>query len=112
MLTISTEDRGHAVYVSLAGRMDGSPSCGSLKDTIREGIDQGHRKFVIDLTEVISMSSHGIGCLVSCFVTVQKAEGSMVLLGPNDRVLRALTVTRLVPTVFEVIETNVHPHAH
>ena len=38
MLTISTEDRGHALYVELAGRMDGSPCCGALKDVVQESL--------------------------------------------------------------------------
>jgi anti-anti-sigma factor len=106
MLTISTEDRGHALYVALAGRMDGSPACGSLKNVIQSSLEAGHRRFVVDLGCVISMSSHGIGCLVSSYASVQGAGGSMVLRAPNERVLRALRVTRLVPSVFHVIETG------
>lgn len=111
MLTISTQDRGQSLYVALAGRMDGSPSCGSLKDVIQTSLDEGHRRFVIDMGCVISISSHGIGCLVANYATVQNAGGSMVLRAPNERVLRALRVTRLVPSVFHVIETGVRAEA-
>lgn len=110
MLTISTQDRGHALYVELAGRMDGSPACGALKDVVRDSLEAGHRRFVIDMGCVISMSSHGIGVLVSNYATIQSAGGSMVLRGPNERVLRTLRVTRLVPSVFHVIETGVRAH--
>lgn len=107
MLTISTEDRGNALYVALAGRMDGSPCCGALKDVVQASLEKGHRRFVIDLGCVISMSSHGIGALVANYATIQGAGGSMVLRAPNERVLKALRVTRLVPSVFHVIETGV-----
>ena len=41
---------------------------------------------------------------MSNYASVKRAGGSLVLLSPNDRVLRTLTLTHLVPTVFEVIE--------
>jgi len=79
-----------------------------LCETVKSEITQGHQRFVIDLEGVKSMSSCGIGCLVSSYASIKKIEGSMVLLSPNERVMQALIVTRLVPTVFEVIQTHAH----
>ena len=106
MLHVSVEERGDALYLALSGRMDGGPGCDSLKSTVKSRIGDGHRRFVVDLENVVSMSSCGIGCLVSSYASIQSAKGSMVLLSPNDRVQHVLEVTRLVPAVFDIIHTH------
>ena len=110
MLNVSSHEKGDAVYVALVGQMDGSPCCKSLIDTVKSRIDEGHRRFVIELSGVTWMSSCGIGCLVSSYVSVRQVDGSLSLLSPNSRVLGALTVTGLVPTVFEVLESDASAH--
>jgi anti-sigma B factor antagonist len=112
MLTVSTHPRGDAVYLHLVGRLDGSPCCESLATELKSTLKAGHRRVVLDLSELQWVSSCGIGCLVAGFVSVKRAGGSMVLLSPNDRVLHTLTTADLVPTVFEVIETDVHARSH
>lgn len=103
MLTVATHERNDRTYVELEGRLDGSPSCAELSREVKARIDEGHLDFVVDLGHVEWMSSSGIGCLISTYASVRRAGGSMALRSPNDRVLAALRVTDLVPSVFEVI---------
>jgi anti-anti-sigma factor len=106
MLTVSSLEKDDVIYVSLAGRMDGSPCCKSLIQTVKAHIEEGQRRFVLDLNEVSWMSSCGIGCLVSSYASVRRVDGSLALLSPNSRVESALTVTGLIPTVFEILESD------
>ena len=110
MLNVSSHEKGKSVYVSVSGQMDGSPCCKSLTDTVKARLEKGHRDFVIELSGVTWMSSCGIGCLVASYVSVRQMKGSLALLSPNSRVLGALTVTGLVPTVFEVLESDANAH--
>ena len=110
MLTVSTRYRRDAVYLSLVGRLDGAPCCDSLTTEVKSALQAGQRRFVFDLSELDWLTSCGIGCLVRNYASVRRIDGSIVLLSPNQRVLRALTITDLVPTVFQVIETDVHAH--
>ena len=110
MLNISVAKKEDTVHVELEGRMDGSPACSSLRTVVCSAIDQGHRNFVFDLSHVASMSSHGIGCLVASHVSINKVDGSMILVSPNERIVHTLEVTNLVPGVFRVVREEAHSH--
>lgn len=104
MLTVSSHVHSDQIQVQLHGRLDGSPSCTALSDEVKAMLEDGHRRFVIDLSGVEWMSSCGIGCLIAAYTSVRRKGGSLILTGPNERVLSALRITELVPTVFEVID--------
>jgi anti-anti-sigma factor len=106
MLNVSSHARGNAFYVALAGRLDGSPCCESVGTVLQSALSAGHRRFVFDLSQLKSISSCGIGCLIRSHVRLQRADARISLLAPNQRVLRALKITLLVPKVFEVIEVD------
>ena len=106
MLHISVEERGDTLQVNLSGRMDGGPGCDSLSSTVNSEIARGNRHFAFNLEGLISMSSEGIGSLIANLASIRSSHGSMVLLSPNARVRNVLEVTRLLPTVFDVIDTD------
>lgn len=106
MLNVSTREMPDHVVVELVGRMDGSPLCQDLCHQVKERLDEGHRRFIVDLDQVEWMSSCGIGCLIATLTSIRRESGTMALRGPNDRVLAALEVTDLIPAVFEVIEPD------
>jgi anti-sigma B factor antagonist len=72
-----------------------------LRHTIRDLIDNGQRKIVLNLYDVDYIDSSGIGELVSGYTTVRNAEGEMKLLHLTKRVHDLLQITRLF-TVFDV----------
>ena len=106
MLTVSSREQSDFVVVDLVGRLDGSPSCEALSRAVKGCLEEGHRRFVIDLAGVEWMSSCGIGCLIATFTSVRRVGGSMSLCSPNSRVLSALEVTDLVPAVFDIAEPD------
>jgi anti-sigma B factor antagonist len=73
----------------------------TLRRTIKELIDKGHRKIVLNLYDVDYIDSSGIGELVSGYTTVRNAEGELKLLHLTKRVHDLLQITRLF-TVFDV----------
>lgn len=109
MLNTFVERTGGTVYVVLSGRMDGGPGCDWLRTSVKSLVADGERRFVFDMSGLISMSSRGIGCLVASYASIKADGGSMVLHEPNPRVLHALEVTRLVPGVFHVADAQARP---
>jgi len=103
MLNVSTREMPGHVLVELDGRLDGSPPCRDLCNQVKERLDQGLRRFIVDLEQVEWMSSCGIGCLIATYTSIRREGGKMWLRGPNNRVLAALEVTDLVPAVFDLI---------
>lgn len=106
MLNVSTREQADRVIVELAGRLDGGPSCKDLTKAVKDQIDGGKRRFLIDLAAVEWMSSCGIGCLIAAYTSVRRSGGSLALRSPNARVLSALEVTELVPRVFELVDSE------
>jgi len=72
-----------------------------LRRTLRDLIEHGHRKIVLNLDDVDYIDSSGIGELVSGYTTVRGAEGELKLLHLTKRVHDLLQITRLF-TVFDV----------
>ena len=63
-----------------------------LEKSIQGFIDHGIYRFVIDLADVDRISSEGIGIFTSFISTIQKKQGSMVLVQPNHQVKTALNL--------------------
>jgi len=54
-----------------------------LVSTIQQILDEGTRKFVVDLSEVRRMDSTGIGSLIQAAILVKKRDGRLVLVHPE-----------------------------
>ncbi|MBI5778638.1 MAG: GAF domain-containing protein [Planctomycetes bacterium] len=83
--------KDNVMAISVKGTMDyliGE----ELEKTIQGFIDRGVYKFVVDLADVDRISSEGIGIFTSFISTIQKKQGSMVLIQPNHQVKTALNL--------------------
>jgi len=89
---ISTQKiKDNIIAVSVKGTMDYLIG-DELEKTIQGFIDHGIYKFVVDLADVDRISSEGIGIFTSFISTIQKNQGSMVLVQPNHQVKTALNL--------------------
>jgi anti-sigma B factor antagonist len=61
-----------------------------LRDDVKGLLEDGNRKFLIDLTRVRYISSAGIGILVATYSTVANASGAFKVCHVNQRSRRAL----------------------
>lgn len=104
MLKIECREAQDATLVDLIGRMRGGPDTRAVKDVIKAKVEDGSRKFVLNMAELEWMTSIGIGVLVESYASVKRAGGSMVLLAPTERVEQTLEMTRLIPQLFHVFQ--------
>ena len=89
--------------VEAAGRITLGESVTLLRDQIRELLDAGRTKILLNLGEVTYIDSSGIGELVTAYTTVKRQGGSLKLLKLTQRVRDLLQITKL-STVFEIFE--------
>jgi anti-sigma B factor antagonist len=89
------------VIVDFSGKITLGEGSALLRRTIKEIIERGHKKLLINLEDVDYIDSSGIGELVSAYTTVRNAEGELKLLNLTKRVHDLLQITRLF-TVFDV----------
>ena len=97
----TTREVGDVVIVDFSGKITLGEGSSLLRRTIKEMIDHGYKKLLINLEDVDYIDSSGIGELVSAYTTVRNAEGELKLLNLTKRVHDLLQITRLF-TVFDV----------
>lgn len=77
----------------------------ALRDSVMETLESGSRNILINLRDVSTIDSSGIGELVAAYTTVTNRGGKLKLVGLPPKVSDILQITQLV-TVFEVMDTE------
>jgi anti-sigma B factor antagonist len=103
-MKISTEVRGSAVIVSPKGNLMGAPETEDFRQVIKEHLDAGATKYIIDLSNVKWMNSLGLGALISAYTSVKNKEGVMVITNVSDKVKSVFMITQLIK-VFQNFDT-------
>jgi anti-sigma B factor antagonist len=90
---------GNVSIVDLSGRITLGEGSGLVRNTIKELVNSGHTKIIVNLKEVTYIDSAGLGELVGAYATVTNMAGSIKLLHPQSKVHDLLQITKLY-TVF------------
>jgi len=102
-LNISTRENGGVIVVDLVGRIALGETSAKLHEKLRELVNAGNSRILINLAEVTTIDSSGLGTLVAGYTTVEKAGGDMKLVNLTERVSELMTITKLY-TVFEIFD--------
>lgn len=87
--------------VDVSGRITLGEGSTRLREMIRDLLNQGQKRVVVNLADVSYIDSSGIGELVSAYTAVKNQGGDLKLLGLTKKVRDLLQITRLY-TVFDV----------
>jgi anti-sigma B factor antagonist len=96
---------GDVAVLVLSGRVMGGPDADTVGQRIRECLDRGSRKILVDVGEVTWVSSSGLGILIFAQARVVQAGGVMKLSRVTHRLRQIFMVTKL-HQVFDSYETN------
>lgn len=100
-LDIQQRDREGIAILDLKGRLTVGQAASGIRDTVRQLADEGRKGVIFNLADVDFIDSSGLGSMVICFTTMQKAGGTLRLLQLTRRNIELLVLTKLT-TVFEV----------
>lgn len=101
---IITEDKlGSVLILDLKGRIKLGEGSIDLHETLRKCVERGEKKVLLNLCEVTSIDSSGLGELVAGHTTLQRSGGELKLLHLTDRVAELMMITKLL-TVFDVFD--------
>jgi anti-sigma B factor antagonist len=100
-LAIEEREREGVKILDLNGRLTVGPPAGQLREKITGLLAAGCNRIVLNLSQVDYIDSTGLGTLVICFTSLQKAKGNLRLCNLNRRNLELLVLTKL-STVFEL----------
>ncbi len=104
-MNIETRQKGDVVIVDFQGRLAVGVGDELLPRLIQEILGDGHRKILLNLSDMDYIDSNGLGELVQTLKTSKRAGAHLVLLKPQDRVRKSLKLTNLLP-MFQVYETE------
>ncbi len=97
----TARESGGATVVDLSGRITLGEGSAMLREMIRDLLNKGQKRIILNLGDVNYIDSSGIGELVSGFTTVKGRGGEMKLLHLTKKVHDLLQITKLY-TVFDV----------
>ena len=77
----------------------------SIRNTVRDMVQGGAKKIVLNLAEISYIDSSGVGELVSTYTTVVNGGGKLKLLNLTNKIQKLLTITKLL-TVFDTFDNE------
>ena len=91
--------------ISLQGKITIGAGDSQLREVITNAVNNGKNKILLDMRQVKTIDSSGIGELVGSYTTVTNRGGKLKLLHLPAKLNELLHVTQLI-TVFEVHENE------
>ena len=105
MKTSVREAQGGVQILDLKGKITIGSGDVQLRETINKLVDEGKKNILINMSEVTTIDSSGIGELVGCYTSVTNKGGKLKLLHLPPKINDVLTVTQLI-TVFDVYDSE------
>ena len=102
-LTITKRPVGGVVILDLAGKIRLGEGNIDLHRSLRSLVEQNETKVLLNLADVSTIDSSGLGELVAGYTTLEKNGGELKLLNLTERVTELMVITKLL-TVFDVYE--------
>ena len=98
-IDVRTQDQ--VKIIKLRGKLNLGPSLDRTNETIKDLLNAGESRFLLDLQEVPMIDSSGIGLLVRYLTAAKQRGGSLKLLNPSKFALQTLKLVRVL-NLFEV----------
>lgn len=100
---LTTRHRGGVAIVETSGTVTLGEGASTLRRNIRELVDAGSHRIILNMADVTYMDSSGTGELLASHATVSGAGGVLKLLNVSPRVQQVLAITHM-NKIFEIFE--------
>ena len=95
-MDIETKTQDGVKVVKLKGRLSMGPALDRFNVTVTDLLGAGHNRIILDLEEVPTIDSSGIGMLVRFLTTTKQSGGAIRLLKPSKFTLQTLKMVGLL----------------
>src|SRR5688572_24015248 len=99
-LSVNTRKVNGVVVVDMTGKLAAGEPVLLLRNTVRSFVEDGSRKFVLNLGSVSYIDSAGLGELISTYTSLRNRQGDVNLLNLTKTAKDLLQMTKLL-TVFD-----------
>ena len=104
-MKINTRNRDGVTILDLKGKITIGVGDVALRQAVQEALNSGTTKLLVNMGDVSTIDSSGVGELVSAYTTVTNRGGKLKLANIPNKVSDILTITQLI-TVFDVYENE------
>ncbi|HLE83232.1 MAG TPA: STAS domain-containing protein [Thermoanaerobaculia bacterium] len=102
-MRVNVRQREGVTILDLKGKITIGVGDVALREAIHQALAAGANKILVNLEDVSTIDSSGVGELVSAYTTVTNRGGRLRLLNLPPKVADILQITQLI-TVFDVYE--------
>ena len=102
-MEIHIRTSGNITIIDLNGNLIIGKSEESLRETIRQLITEERTLLLLNLADVPTIDSSGIGAMIKSFTSVKDANGKLKVLKPSRMARQLLSITGLL-SVLETFE--------
>lgn len=102
-MRVNVRQREGVTILDLKGKITIGVGDVAMREAIHEALSAGAKKILVNLEDVSTIDSSGVGELVSSYTTVTNRDGKLKLLNLPPKVADILQITQLI-TVFDVFE--------
>ena len=103
-LHMDTKESNGVTVLTLAGRITLGDESSHMRNGIKDLLEQGKKKLVLDLGDVSYIDSAGLGTLVAAFTSARNRGADIKLANITEKLDELLSITKLL-TVFSVYKS-------
>ena len=104
-MNVNVRKAGDVTIVDLKGKITIGSGDAALRQAMQEVMNSGANKVLINMADVSTIDSSGIGELVSAYTTATNRGARLKLINLPAKVTDILTITQLI-TVFDVYDSE------
>lgn len=104
-MNVNTRQSGGVTILDLKGKITIGSGDVALRNAVQEVMNSGATKILINMGDVSTIDSSGIGELVSAYTTATNRGAKVKLINLPAKVTDILTITQLI-TVFDVYDSE------
>lgn len=102
-MEIDVRTQEQVKIIKLRGKLSLGPALDRTNETLKDLLDAGECRLLLDMAEVPMIDSSGIGVLVRHLTAAKQKGGSLKLLNPSKFAVQTLKLVRVL-SLFEVLE--------
>ncbi len=103
-LEIMERDSGGITVLEFSGEVTRGEGSNQLRKKLKEALEAGKTRLVLDVSNLRHIDSSGLGTLVTAYAAAQSGGAKLKLARVTERLNSLLQITKLV-TVFEIYPT-------